>query len=75
MALSKTQTKRLGSLLSVMFADREVPKEIIDDLEGDGFVKLQGTSYVLTDKGKDEKTRLCTLSGLNIFYTSEKKAG
>ena len=77
MALSKTQTKRLGALLSVMFADREVPEDIIEDLKKEGYVELQGIVYVLSYKGKDEKTRLCTLSGLNIFYQSEgkKKAG
>ena len=30
MALSKTQTKRLGSLLSIMFEDGDLPEPILD---------------------------------------------
>ena len=72
MALSKRQNKRLGSILSVMFKE-EVPNEILTDLIQGGYVKLVDKSYELTDKGKDEKHRLCTLAGLNILYQSEKK--
>lgn len=72
MALSKTQTKRLGSLLSVMFQDGELPEGMLKELEEQNFVQLQGVKYELTEKGKDEKTRLCTLAGLNIMYSSEK---
>ena len=31
-----------------------------------------GNNYILTDLGKSEKNRLCTLAGLNIMYKSEK---
>ena len=72
MALSKRQNKRLGSILSVMFKE-EVPNEILTDLIQGGYVKLVDKSYELTDRGKDEKNRLCTLAGLNILYQSEKK--
>ncbi|QDP49509.1 MAG: hypothetical protein GOVbin3695_38 [Prokaryotic dsDNA virus sp.] len=72
MALSKTQNKRLGSILSVMFKE-DVPNNILTDLIQGGYVKLVEKDYVLTDKGKDEKNRLCTLAGLNILYESEKK--
>jgi len=72
MALSKTQTKRLGGILAVMFGDN-LPNEIITDLIKQGFVKLNGQEYMLTEKGLDEKNRLCTLSGLNIMYKSERK--
>ena len=72
MALSKRQNKRLGSILSVMFKE-EVPNEILTDLIQGGYIKLVDKSYELTDKGKDEKNRLCTLAGLNILYQSEKK--
>ena len=72
MALSKTQTKRLGSLLSVMFQDGKLPEPILRELEQDRFVELKGVTYQLTEKGRDEKTRLCTLAGLNILYSSEK---
>jgi len=72
MALSKTQTKRLGGILAVMFKD-SLPSEMLTDLIKQGYIKLTGQNYVLTDKGLDEKNRLCTLSGLNIMYSSEKK--
>ena len=72
MALSKTQNKRLGSILGVMFND-SLSEEILDSLTNEGYIKLEDSKYVLTDKGLDEKQRLCTLSGLNIMYSSEKK--
>jgi predicted transcriptional regulator len=71
MALSKTQNKRLGSILGVMFND-SLSEEILDSLTNEGYIKLEDSKYVLTDKGLDEKQRLCTLSGLNIMYSSEK---
>jgi hypothetical protein len=71
-ALSKTQTKRLGGILSVMFGD-EIPSDNLTDLIQHGYIKVDGQSYRLTDKGLDEKNRLTTLCGLNIKYTSEKK--
>ena len=51
----------------------DVPNEILTDLIQGGYIKLVDKSYELTDKGKDEKNRLCTLAGLNILYQSEKK--
>lgn len=76
MALSKTQTKRLGGLLSVMFKE-DVPAEHIEILIKEGYVLNGGDAlkkeYVLSEKGLDEKTRLCTLAGLNIMYSSEVK--
>ena len=71
MALSKTQNHRLGSILAVMFKD-SLPSEILTDLIKNGFVEVKGQDYSLTEKGLDEKNRLCTLSGLNIMYSSEK---
>ena len=71
MALSKTQNKRLGSILGVMFND-SLSEEILNSLTNEGYIKLEDSKYVLTDKGLDEKQRLCTLSGLNIMYSSEK---
>lgn len=71
MALSKTQNKRLGVILSVMF-NEETPQELLEDVIRHGFVEKVGNSFQLTDKGIDEKSRLCTLSGLNIKYSSEK---
>ena len=72
MALSKTQTKRLGSILSIMFGE-SIPSELLTVLVSEGYVKLVGQNYVITEKGLDEKNRLCTLAGLNIMYSSEKK--
>ena len=71
-ALSKTQTKRLGGILTVMFGD-EMPSDLLTSLITDGYIKLNGQNYDLTEKGLDEKNRLCTLAGLNIMYSSEKK--
>ena len=73
MALSKTQTKRLGGILTVMFGD-DIPSDLLTTLITDGYVKLNGQNYDLTEKGLDEKNRLCTLAGLNIMYSSEKKS-
>jgi len=73
MALSKTQTKRLGGILTIMFGD-EIPSDLLTNLITDGYIVVNGQNYELTDKGKDEKNRLCTLAGLNIMYSSEKKS-
>jgi len=72
MALSKKQNHRLGAILAVMFKD-SLPSEILTELVKDGFAKIVGQDYSLTERGLDEKNRLCTLSGLNIMYSSEKK--
>ena len=74
MALSKTQTRRLGGILSVMFGD-EMPSDMINGLIQDGYVEIHGDKAILSDKGLDEKNRLCTLAGLNILYKSEKETG
>lgn len=71
MALSKTQNKRLGLILSVMFND-DTPEELLTDVIKDGFIEKIDNNFQLTDKGIDEKSRLCTLSGLNIKYSNEK---
>ena len=73
MALSKTQTKRLGGILTVMFGD-DIPSELLTNLITEGYIKVEGQKYNLTEKGLDEKNRLCTLAGLNIMYSSEKKS-
>tara|TARA_R100001510_G_C7604326_1_gene169961 strand:- start:135 stop:365 length:231 start_codon:yes stop_codon:yes gene_type:complete len=70
MALSKTQNKRLGAILSVMF-EEDVPRCALEDVIDEGFVSENDQKYKLTDKGLDEKNRLCTLAGLNIKYQSE----
>jgi hypothetical protein len=72
MALSKTQNKRLGAILSVMFKE-ETPRQLLNDVVQDGFVEEVDNTFQLTDKGVSEKNRLCTLAGLNIKYSSEKK--
>lgn len=71
MALSKTQNKRLGVILSVMF-NEETPPEMLNEVVELGFVEKIDNTFQLTDKGIDEKNRLCTLSGLNIKYSSER---
>ena len=72
MALSKTQSRKLGIILAVMFREELDDIYITEMIEG-GYVELDGRDYVLTAKGLDEKNRLCTLCGLNIKYSSERK--
>ena len=72
MALSKTQNRRLGALLSVMFAE-ELTEDDLEDVIKDGLVINSEGLFKVTKKGLDEKNRLCTLAGLNIKYSSEKK--
>ena len=72
MALSKTQNKRLGALLSVMFND-SIPSDLCNDLVVEGYLAVDGNDFKLTEKGLDEKNRLCILAGLNIKYQSEEK--
>ena len=72
MALSKTQNKRLGGILTVMFKE-ELPQEVEQELVQEGFVEKNDSDIQLTDKGLEEKNRLCTLAGLNIKYSSERK--
>jgi len=72
MALSKKQNRRLGAILSVMFRE-ETPREAVSEVIKDGFVEKNNDLLKITDKGLDEKNRLCTLAGLNIKYQSENK--
>ena len=72
MPLSKKQNRRLGAILSVMFSE-ETPREAVKEVISEGFVEKQNEILRITDKGLDEKNRLCTLAGLNIKYQSEKK--
>jgi hypothetical protein len=69
-ALSKTQNRRLGALLSVMFAE-ELTEDDLKDVLKDNFVQEKEGQFKITQKGLDEKNRLCTLAGLNIKYHSE----
>tara|TARA_B100000900_G_scaffold401085_1_gene405386 strand:+ start:301 stop:519 length:219 start_codon:yes stop_codon:yes gene_type:complete len=71
-ALSKTQNRRLGALLSVMFAE-ELTEDDLKDVLKDNFVQETEGQFKITQKGLDEKNRLCTLAGLNIKYQSEAK--
>jgi hypothetical protein len=72
MPLSKKQNVRLGAILSVMF-EEDTPQEHIEMLIEAGFVKKEGGEVSITPLGLNEKNRLCTLSGLNIMYSSEKQ--
>lgn len=71
MALSKKQSNRLGTILAVM-TNETVPSNSVKDLVKDGFLEVHQSKVIITDKGLDEKNRLCTLAGLNIKYKSEK---
>ena len=70
MSLSNTQARRLGTLLSVMF-NEDTPDTYLSDVVAEGYVDKAGDQPTVTEKGLDEKNRLCTLAGLNIKYKSE----
>ena len=75
MALSNKQSKRLGAIISVVF-EEDLPSGSENELISEGFItannKAIGYGYNITEKGLDEKNRLCTLAGLNIKYASER---
>ena len=74
MSLSKRQSKRLASLLAVM-SEEDLPEPHFSEAVTEGFVaRLYSGKISLTEKGLDEKNRLCTLAGLNIKYLSEVKS-
>ena len=72
MALSKTQTRRLGGLLTIMFGE-EMPADMLQLLIKEDLVISENGLFKLSTKGLDEKNRLCTLAGLNITYQSEQR--
>ena len=72
MSLSKKQNKRLGTLLSVMFQE-ELPEDALVEVKAMEVVEISEGKPRGTEKGLDEKNRLCTLAGLNIKYASELK--
>jgi len=72
MALSKTQSRKLGVLLAVISGE-SLPTEHLQQAIKSEFVVFSDGRYRLTPEGIDEKNRLCTLAGLNIRLTSEKK--
>ena len=55
-----------------MFAE-ELTEDDLKDVLKDHFVKEDQGQFKITQKGLDEKNRLCTLAGLNIKYQSESK--
>jgi len=72
MALSKRQSARLGALLSVM-SNEAIPEPYFSNISGMGLIiAAKDGEYKLSEKGLDEKNRLCTLAGLNIKYLSER---
>lgn len=73
MALSKTQNRRLGMLLSVMFME-DLTEDDLQEVINDQLVEEKDGTFKVTKKGLSEKNRLCTLAGLNIKYSSEKNA-
>ena len=72
MALSKNQSKRLGVLLAVI-SNESMPASLLDQAISDNLAVFKDGKYFLTPSGIDEKNRLCTLAGLNIRLSSEKK--
>ena len=55
-----------------MFAE-ELTEDDLKDVIKDKFVEEEKGLFKITQKGLDEKNRLCTLAGLNIKYQSEAK--
>jgi len=49
----------------------DTPANLLNDVVAGGFVEHNDDEPVVTEKGLDEKNRLCTLAGLNIRYKSE----
>ena len=49
----------------------DVPRCALEEVINEGFVTESENDFNLTEKGLDEKNRLCTLAGLNIKYQSE----
>jgi len=72
MALSKTQSKRLATLLAVM-AGEKLPDCIKEKAKKEKFInEAEDGTLGLSYKGLDEKNRLCALAGLSIKYAFEK---
>lgn len=71
MALTRTQSQRLATILAVMSND-PVPYALANDALSGGFIEEGGSGLRLTEKGLDEKNRLCALAGLSIKYAFEK---
>lgn len=75
MSLSKRQSRRLATLLAVMSGE-DVPEPHLSMAIQDGLIaRLYRGNLSLTERGLDEKNRLCTLAGLNIKYLSEVNRG
>jgi hypothetical protein len=72
MGLSKNQSRKLGTLLAII-SNESLPPEILQKTISDGLAVFNDGRYFLTPAGLDEKNRLCTLAGLNIRLSSEKK--
>jgi len=70
--LSKNQSRKLGVLLAVI-SNESLPSEHLQQSLDCGFIVFHDGKYLLTPEGIDEKNRLCTLAGLNIRLSSEKK--
>lgn len=63
--LSNRQNIRLGGLIAVM-CGREPYAPILDSLMKDGFIEWNGDVLGLSEKGVNEKDRLCILAGLMV---------
>lgn len=58
-------------MLAVM-GHEEIPETMAFDAKKNDYIRPFGDDYALTERGLDEKNRLCTLAGLNIKYQSER---
>jgi len=63
--LSNVQNVRLGGLIAVL-SGREPYEYILSGLLADGFVKREGGTLNVPEKGMREKDRLVTLAGLMV---------
>jgi len=72
MSLTRTQSKRLATILAII-SKENLPIHLELDATGSGWAEKSGDYLKLTDKGLDEKNRLCALAGLSIKYSFENK--
>ena len=52
--------------------NEDTPNHVVAEYINQGYINEKDGSLSLTEKGLDEKNRLCTLAGLNIKYQSER---
>ena len=73
MALSRTQSRRLGGIITLVFGETP-PEEVMRELYSMEMEESENNRLYLTSRGINEKNRLCTLAGLVIRQSQEERA-